>query len=144
AVNRPWSEIARDVLTATGDTSARPQIGYFVVTIGEQRPPEYSEISISTAQSFLGTRIVCAKCHNHPAERYTQDDYYHFAAFFSRVSLDRQKPEQAPTGLVVMHPEEAQQRKQIRDLEKQIAKLEASLAGKAEDEAKKIQKDIDA
>jgi len=143
AVNRPWNELARDVLTATGDTSAQPQIGYFVVTVGEMRQPEYSEISISAAQSFLGTRIVCAKCHNHPEERYTQDDYYHFAAFFSRVSLDRQAPAKAATALQVMHPEERQQRKQAEDLQKQMAKLETSLAGKPEEEAKKIQKDLD-
>lgn len=143
AVNRPWNELARDILTATGDTSAQPQIGYFVVTVGEMRQPEYSEISISAAQSFLGTRIICAKCHNHPEERYTQDDYYHFAAFFSRVSLDRQKPEKAATGLVVMHPEESQQRKQAEELRKQMAKLEGSLAGKPEEETKKIQKDLE-
>jgi hypothetical protein len=39
----------------------------------------------TTAQLFLGVRIQCAKCHNHPFERWTQDDYYGFAAFFSQV-----------------------------------------------------------
>jgi hypothetical protein len=143
AVNRPWNEMARDILTATGDTTSQPQIGYFVVTVGEMRQPEYSEISISAAQSFLGTRIICAKCHNHPEERYTQDDYYRFAAFFSRVSLDRQAPAKAATALACMHPEEHQQRKQAEDLEKQVAKLEASVAGKSDEEAKKVQKEID-
>src|SRR5262245_28206503 len=51
------------------------------------------------AQAFLGTRIGCARCHNHPLERYTQDDFYHFAAFFSRVKLDRQEPKKGPTTL---------------------------------------------
>jgi hypothetical protein len=143
AANRPWNDLARDILTASGDTTTRPEIGYFVVTVGEMRQPEYSEISISAAQSFLGTRILCAKCHNHPEERYTQDDYYHFAAFFSRVSLDRQAPAKGPTGLAIEHPEERQWRKQAEDLEKQIAKLEASLPGKPEEEGKKIQKDLD-
>ncbi|MFN6301997.1 MAG: DUF1549 domain-containing protein, partial [Planctomycetota bacterium] len=35
---------------------------------------------------FLGTRLQCAKCHHHPYERYSQDDYYGFAAFFARVA----------------------------------------------------------
>src|SRR6185295_6000973 len=112
--------MARDVLTATGDTAQSPQIGYFVVTVGEMREAQKSDLVSSVAQSFLGTRILCCKCHNHPDEKYTQDDYYHFAAFFSAVSLDRQKPEKAPTGLAVMTPGEQEARKRVADLEKQI------------------------
>jgi hypothetical protein len=55
----------------------------------------------SAAQAFLGTRIGCAQCHNHPLERYTQDDYYHFAGFFSRVKLDRKESKMGPTTLSV-------------------------------------------
>ena len=56
------------------------------------------------AQAFLGTRIGCAQCHNHPLEKYTQDDYYHFAGFFSRVKLERKDPKQGPTVLQVSAP----------------------------------------
>jgi len=97
----------------------------------------------AVAQSFLGTRILCCKCHNHPDEKYTQDDYYHFAAFFSAVSLDRQKPEKAPSSLAVMMPGEQEQRKRYSDLEKQLQPLEISFKEKGEDEQKKIQKQID-
>src|SRR5271169_3593433 len=55
--------------------------------------------------AFLGSRIGCARCHNHPLERYTQDDYYHFAAFFSRVHLKRLDPKQGPTTLLVGGPD---------------------------------------
>jgi len=89
AKNRAWDELARDVLTATGSPAEKPAVGYFVVTIGEAREPDRSDVPDAVAQAFLGTRIGCAKCHNHPLERYTQDDYYHFAAFFSRTKLDR-------------------------------------------------------
>src|SRR5262249_41302285 len=89
AKNRRWDELARDVLTATGSPAEQPAVGYFVVTIGEAREPETPDVPDAVAQAFLGTRIGCAKCHNHPLERYTQDDYYHFAAFFSRTKLDR-------------------------------------------------------
>jgi hypothetical protein len=99
--NRPWDELARDVLTATGGTDKNPAVGYYVVTVGEQREAHRSEVTASVAQAFLGTRIGCAQCHNHPLERYTQDDYYHFAAYFSRLKLDRQDPQKGPTVLRV-------------------------------------------
>ena len=100
AANRPWNELATAVLTTNGNSFANPQIGYFIVAVGEKRA-EQSEIVDSVAQAFLGTRIGCARCHNHPLEKYTQDDYYHFAGFFSRVWLDRQDPQQLPTTLSV-------------------------------------------
>jgi len=143
AANRPWNELARDVLTATGDTAQSPQIGYFVVTVGESREAPMTDLVAAVAQSFLGTRILCCKCHNHPDEKYTQDDYYHFAAFFSSISLDRQKPEKAPTSLAVMSPREHEELKRLADLEKQIPPLEIALQDKKEDEAKKIRKQID-
>ncbi|HEX4000149.1 MAG TPA: DUF1549 domain-containing protein [Pirellulales bacterium] len=87
--NRPWDELVRDLLTASGSAADRPEIGYFLVNVGEEREADKSQIVASVSQAFLGTRIGCAKCHNHPLERYTQDDYYHFAAFFCAVKLDR-------------------------------------------------------
>jgi len=97
AANRPWDELARDVLTATGSTAENPAVGYYVVTLGEFREQEKSEVAESIAQAFLGTRIGCARCHNHPLERYTQDDFYHFSAFFTRVKLDRKDSKSGPT-----------------------------------------------
>jgi Protein of unknown function (DUF1549)/Protein of unknown function (DUF1553) len=108
AANRPWDELARDVLTATGPTTESPAVGYFVVTVGEQRHGENSEAPESVAQALLGTRIGCARCHNHPLERYTQDDFYHFAAFFSRIKLERKDPKTGPTVLSVGHPDQNQ------------------------------------
>ncbi len=105
AANRPWDALARDVLTARGDTDRAPALGYYIVTVGESRRGEESDVVASVAQSFLGTRIGCAKCHNHPLERYTQDDYYGFAAFFSRLKFDRKEPKQGATHLLVSAPE---------------------------------------
>jgi hypothetical protein len=101
AANRPWDGLAREVLTVTGRSDEHPAVGYYVVTVGEHNEPERSEVVASVAQSFLGTRVGCAQCHNHPLERYTQDDYYHFAAFFSRIKLERHDPKQGPTSLAV-------------------------------------------
>src|SRR6266545_1900678 len=111
--NRPWDAIARDVLTASGSNTESPQVGYYIVTVGEQRHGENSEAPESIAQAFLGTRIGCAKCHNHPLERYTQDDFYHFAAYFSRVKLDRKEAKMGPTTLAVGHPDQNQNKSPV-------------------------------
>ncbi len=103
AANKPWDEIARAVLTATGDSAKSPAVGYFIVTVGEHREVEKSEAAESVAQAFLGTRIGCARCHNHPLEKYTQDDFYHFSAFFTRIKLERKDSKEAATKLVVSH-----------------------------------------
>ncbi|MBY0526190.1 MAG: DUF1549 and DUF1553 domain-containing protein [Gemmataceae bacterium] len=99
AANRPWDELVREVLTASGTSSDNPAIGYYIVTVGEHRQAEKSEVVASVAQAFLGTRIGCAQCHNHPLEKYTQDDYYHFAGFFSRMKFDRKEPGKGVTTL---------------------------------------------
>lgn len=113
AKNRPWNELAADVLGATGSTAEAPAIGYYIVTIGEHREAEKSEVVASVAQAFLGTRIGCAQCHNHPLEKYTQDDYYHFAGFFSRVKLERKDPKAGVTVLKVAHPDANQNKSPI-------------------------------
>jgi hypothetical protein len=101
AINRPWDEMAKELLTSTGSADDNPAIGYFIVTVGEQRDAHRSPVVASAAQTFLGTRIGCAQCHNHPSEKYTQDDYYHFAGFFSRISFSRKDPKQGTTTLRV-------------------------------------------
>lgn len=113
AADRPWNELARDLVTAAGSTDDNPAIGYYVVTVGEQREADRSTVVASVAQTFLGTRIGCAQCHNHPLEKYTQDDYYHFAGFFSRVRLDRKDPKQGPTKLMVSHPDQNQNKNPV-------------------------------
>ena len=77
--NTPMDRFVRELLTADGSTLRNPAANYYRIS----RDPENSVET--TAQLFLGVRIQCAKCHNHPFERWTQDDYYGFAAFFSRI-----------------------------------------------------------
>jgi hypothetical protein len=113
AANKPWSEIARAVLLARGDVATNPQVGYFITVVGEKNRVEESELPDSAAQSFLGTRIGCARCHNHPLERYTQDDFYHLAAFFSKVRLHREKSETGATMLSMISREEENAEKQL-------------------------------
>ena len=79
--NQPYDEFARDILTAMGSNKANPQASYFKVL----RTPE--DTMENTTHLFLGIRFNCNKCHDHPFERWTQDQYYETAAFFSRTSL---------------------------------------------------------
>lgn len=139
AANRPWNELAREILTATGDVVAHPEVGYFVTLVGEKKA-EDSEITDGVAQAFLGNRIGCAKCHNHPLEKFTQDDYYHFAAFFSRVSLKRVDPKNGATALVAESKEEADQRKRIGEMEKSLREQESSLEKLTGEELEKARK----
>jgi hypothetical protein len=81
--DKPMDQFVRELLTADGSTFRNPAANYYRIS----RDPENSVET--TAQLFLGVRIQCAKCHNHPFERWTQDDYYGFAAFFSRVKHKR-------------------------------------------------------
>ncbi len=141
AVNRPWNELAREILTAKGDSVRQPQIGYYITTVGESKADE-SEAGDSVAQAFLGTRIGCAKCHNHPLEKYTQDDYYHFNAFFSRVSLKRESPDKGATILSAATREEAEQRKQIEQAEKSLNEAEAGVEGKTGEDLEKAKKKV--
>lgn len=137
AANRPWDALARDVLTASGDAVTNPQVGYFITVIGEKQDVGESEVADSVAQSFLGTRIGCAKCHNHPLEKYTQDDYYHFAAWFSRVSLKRVAPAKGTTVLAILSREERERRRDLGRKEKELAAAEAGIAGKSGEELEK-------
>jgi hypothetical protein len=76
---KPMDQFVRELLTADGSTFKNPAANYYRIS----RDPDSSVET--TAQLFMGVRIQCAKCHNHPFEKWTQDDYYGFAAFFSRV-----------------------------------------------------------
>ncbi len=134
AANRSWRDITREVLTATGTTLDQPQIGYFIVTVGE-REAEQSEVADSVAQAFFGTRIGCARCHNHPLEEYTQDDYYHFIGFFSRVALERTKPEDGPTELIIGNRHLLNLRKQLTQQRDELAKRQADLSAASDDAA---------
>jgi hypothetical protein len=90
--NIPFDQIVRELLTASGNTYANPPANYYRIAADPQNLAE------STAQLFFGIRMQCAKCHNHPFEKWTQDDYYSMAAFFARVKhkKDPTEPGAAP------------------------------------------------
>ncbi len=83
AANTPYDEFARKILTASGSTKANPAASYYKTL----RTPD--ALMENTTHLFLATRFNCNKCHDHPFERWTQDQYYHLSAFFAQI--DRSK-----------------------------------------------------
>jgi hypothetical protein len=83
AANEPIDTMVRDLLTASGGTFHNPASNYF------QLERNTLKLTENVAQAFLGMRIQCAQCHNHPFDRWTMDDYYGFAAFFSQIGRKR-------------------------------------------------------
>lgn len=83
--NRPWDQFVRGIITATGNTQQNGAANYFFM---HREIPDLTE---TTSQAFLGTSITCARCHNHPLEKWTQNQYYGFANLFSRVRVKNGK-----------------------------------------------------
>jgi hypothetical protein len=81
AANKPWDRMAREILTASGNTLTNGAANYYVL---HKNPIDVTE---NVALTFMGFSITCARCHNHPLERWTQKDYYQMANLFSRVSI---------------------------------------------------------
>ncbi len=92
AGNMPFNELVRELLSAEGGTFSNPATNFFQI---EQ---DVLKLTENVAQVFMGTRIQCAQCHNHPFDRWTMDDYYGFASFFAQV---RRKPAEDPRERVV-------------------------------------------
>jgi len=77
--DKPLNEFARELISSRGSTYGSPAANYYRALRDPQTRAE------ATAQVFLGVRLQCARCHNHPFERWTQADYHSLAAFFCRV-----------------------------------------------------------
>jgi hypothetical protein len=140
--NRPWDALAREILTARGSVTEHPEVGYFIYNVGEKNRIEESETPDAVAQAFLGTRIGCARCHNHPLEKYTQDDFYHFAAFFSKVQMQRTEPDKGATVLRVSTRDEDEQRKRVAEAEKGWTEATNALARAEGPELEKAKKKV--
>jgi hypothetical protein len=79
ASNTPTDKMVQELLGARGGSFSNPATNYY------QTETETLKVSENVAQVFMGMRIQCAQCHNHPFDRWTMDDYYGFAAFFSQI-----------------------------------------------------------
>ncbi|WP_075090839.1 PSD1 and planctomycete cytochrome C domain-containing protein [Haloferula sp. BvORR071] len=92
ASNMPFNQVVKEILSSEGGTFSSPPTNFFQI---EQDTLKLTE---NVAQVFMGTRIQCAQCHNHPFDRWTMDDYYGFASFFAQV---KRKPAEDPRERIV-------------------------------------------
>src|SRR5579864_5700201 len=77
--DKPWDQFAREIFTSSGNTRQNGALNYYVI---HKDPIDIAE---NATQAFLGQHLTCARCHNHPLEKWTQKQYYQFANLFSRV-----------------------------------------------------------
>ncbi len=106
--NKPYDQIVRELLTASGSVETNPPVAWFrEVNNTESRVED-------AAQLFLGQRIQCARCHHHPFEKWSQADYYHMSAFFSKVTTKEGPTPDEPVfvsrvgGASAQHPKSGQ------------------------------------
>jgi hypothetical protein len=90
----PINRMVRDLLASKGGTFSTPSTNYY------QMETDTLKVAENVAQVFMGMRTQCAQCHNHPFDRWTMDDYYSFAAFFSQVG---RKPGEDPREVIVFN-----------------------------------------
>jgi hypothetical protein len=94
AKNVPMDQMVQELLAARGGTFKNPATNYY------QNETDTLKVAENVAQVFMGMRIQCAQCHNHPFDRWTQDDYYSFAAFFAQIG---RKPTDDPRETIVFN-----------------------------------------
>jgi hypothetical protein len=79
--NKPWDKVATAIFTSSGSSRENGALNYFVL---HKDPIDLAE---TTTEAFLGQRITCARCHNHPLEKWTQKQYYEMVNLFARVGI---------------------------------------------------------
>jgi hypothetical protein len=83
--NRPWNRTVSELLTASGNTETNPALGFLVTN------KEPLVVATRTAKLFLGVRLECAECHNHPLSTWKQENFWGMAAFFQPVQIKKGK-----------------------------------------------------
>ena len=79
--NKPWNKFAYEIFTSSGDTLRNGALNYYVL---HKDPIDLTE---TATEAFMGNRVTCARCHNHPLEKWTQKQYYELVNLFARVGL---------------------------------------------------------
>ena len=81
AENKPWDRFAQDIFASSGSSRENGALNYFVLH------KDTIELAENTTQAFMGQTLTCARCHNHPLEKWTQVQYYRFANLFTRIGI---------------------------------------------------------
>lgn len=96
ADNRGWDRVVGELLGGKGLLHEQPQLAYLGARAlrGDNKQDALAELSSTTARVFLGTRIECAQCHDHPYDpEFTREDFWAQAAFFGRTVVDLERPD---------------------------------------------------
>lgn len=124
AENRPWDEVATELITATGNVQ---EVGQTALIFAHQADP--AEIASETSRIFLGIQIQCANCHDHPTDSWTREQFHELAAFFPRTSVQRESQDD-PRSFVVASVNESPRRGQQRDPEQTFRFLDRNRDGR--------------
>ena len=103
--NRPWDEITRELLTATGSVRETGETGLIFAHTGEPQ-----ELAAEVSRIFLGIQMSCANCHDHPTDSWKREDFHQLAAFLPRIRVRREEPGN-PTSWAVRSLEQSQRRR---------------------------------
>lgn len=110
AADTPYDKVVREVLVSQGDTTQNPAANFWhPATDFMLKKFDVNKITPTVSRLFLGVRIECAECHNHPLENFTQDDFYGLAAFFAKLRVKHGNAEYRRTWYLddegeVLHP----------------------------------------
>ena len=105
--NRPWSQVLRELLEGEGELRDQPELAYIASRNlrGQNKSEAVAELSSTTARVFLGSRIECAQCHDHPyVSEFTREDFWAQAAFFGRTRLEIDKDKDKPDSELMGDP----------------------------------------
>jgi hypothetical protein len=80
--NKPWNDMVRSILTASGDREQNGAVVYFLANASPDK------LTDNATRMFLGVQLQCAQCHNHPFTDWKQDEYWGMAAFFTKVRIE--------------------------------------------------------
>jgi hypothetical protein len=85
--NRPYDQVVSQLITANGLWTSEPATNFITahITPGDEGKPDETKLAARVYRAFLGVRIDCAQCHDHPFESWTQEDFHNLAAFFGRT-----------------------------------------------------------
>ncbi|QGJ71883.1 Cytochrome c domain-containing protein [Planctomycetales bacterium 10988] len=111
--NRPWDEIATDLITATGEVRSHGETALIMAHMDDTE-----NLASEVSRIFLGIQISCAQCHDHPYDRWQREQFHELAAFFPRVKVRQVRDQFPPTFEVVSHdylPRYAQFRPEAAD-----------------------------
>jgi hypothetical protein len=98
--NAGWNKIVGDILTAEGPRDKNPATVFWFAHVGADREPEPNRVTATASRFFLGIRLECCECHNHPFTTLKQTDFWGVAAFFARVDAEGARNMQLKGGAV--------------------------------------------